>query len=187
MPFIAANGHVYDDGPAGCAGQPPESQSVGGSALPSNETFGVTARNGEGSAKFDVWTDAENASLGCSHTVACSLVAVPIMGISCDPAAASLPSDDRPPAGDDQDAAACESKGNFAPGQLVTPQSGDALAVSGSLWWSASNWRNRIVVPLTFAVPANACSVVHRANDVDVYGSELLDRRPPGSGRRTSA
>ena len=53
--------------------------------MPSNETFGVTARNGEGSAKFDVWTAAENASLGCSQTVACSLVAVPIMGISCDP------------------------------------------------------------------------------------------------------
>ncbi len=56
----------------------------------------------------------------------------------------------------------------------MTPQSGDALTVSGSLWWSASNWRNRIVVPLTFAVPDNACSVVHRSNDVDVYGSELL-------------
>ena len=48
------------------------------------------------------------------------------------------------------------------------------LAVSGSLWWSASNWRNRISVPLTFAVPDNACDVVSSSNDVDIYGSELL-------------
>jgi hypothetical protein len=175
VPFVAANGHVYADGPAGCAGQPPESQSVGGSAMPSNETFGVTAKNGRGSAKFDIWTDAENASLGCSLTVTCSLVAVPVMGISCDPAAKSLRAADRPTADELSDVtAACESKGNFAPGQLVTPQNGDALSVSGSLWWSASNWRNRIVVPLTFAVPDDACSVVHTSNDVDVYGSEVL-------------
>lgn len=175
VPFVTATGHVYEDGPAGCAGQPPEAQSVGGSAMPSNETFGVTAPDGKGSTKFDVWTDAENHSLGCSQAVACSLVAVPIMGISCDPAADSLPSTDKPSAGQlAKVSAECESTGNFAPGQLVTPQQGDALSVSGSLWWSASNWRNRIVVPLTFAVPDDACSVVHSSNGVDVYGSELL-------------
>jgi hypothetical protein len=175
VPFVAANGHVYQGGPAGCAGQPPESQSVGGSALPSNETFGVTGLDGRGSAKFDVWTTAENASLGCSQTVACSLVAVPIVGISCDVAATGLPAADQPPS--DEIAAAtagCEATGAFAPGQIVTPQGGDNLAVSGSLWWSASNWRNRISVPLGFAVPADACDVVTGAHDVDIYGSELL-------------
>ncbi|HVW79431.1 MAG TPA: hypothetical protein VHB69_00620 [Mycobacteriales bacterium] len=166
VPFVAANGHVYDGGPAGCAGQPPESQSVGGSALPSNETFGVTGTNGKGTASFDVWTSAENASLGCTQLVACSLVAVPVMGISCAaPKAASA-----------SDVAACEAKGAFSPGQLAPnpPQGRDDLAVSGSLWWSASNWRNRITVPLSFAVPSNACDVVNSSNDVDVYGSELL-------------
>jgi hypothetical protein len=175
VPFVAADGHVYNDGPAGCAGQPPESQSVGGSALPSNETFGVTGTDGKGSAKFDIWTSAENASLGCTQIVKCSLVAVPIMGISCDVAAAGLPPADQP-TGHEAKAAKkqCEAKGAFSPGQLVHPEGQEDLAVSGSLWWSASNWRNRISVPLTFAVPSNACDVVNSSSDVDVYGSELL-------------
>jgi hypothetical protein len=175
VPFIAASGHVYNEGPAGCAGQPPESQSVGGSALPSNETFGVTGHDGKGSAKFDIWTSAENASLGCTQLVACSLVAVPIMGVSCDVSAASLPAADRPSS--DQAAEAkkqCQAKGAFQPGELVHPQGQDDLAVSGSLWWSASNWRNRVTVPLSFAVPDNACDVVSSSSNVDVYGSELL-------------
>ena len=175
VPFVAADGHVYNDGPAGCAGQPPESQSVGGSALPSNETFGVTGLDGRGTANFDIWTSAENASLGCTQLVACSLVAVPIMGISCDASATGLPAADRPPADElAADRARCEAKGAFAPGQIVRPLGADDLAVSGSLWWSASNWRNRITVPLTFAVPDNACDVVSSSNDIDVYGSELL-------------
>src|SRR5208282_6869972 len=58
VPFVAADGQVYYGGPAGCAGQPPESQNVDGSALPSNETFGVTGLDGRGSAEFDVWTSA---------------------------------------------------------------------------------------------------------------------------------
>lgn len=175
VPFMAADGHVYYEGPAGCAGQPPEAQNVEGSGFPSNETFGVTGLDGKGTADFDVWTAAENASLGCSQTVPCSLVAVPIMGISCDPAAKSLPPIDRPTGSAGTLAASeCEEKGAFAPGQLVNPQGGDDLTVSGSLWWSASNWRNRIVVPLTFAVPASACNVVNSNSTVDVYGSELL-------------
>jgi hypothetical protein len=175
VPFIAASGHVYGEGPAGCAGMPPESQTVGGAAMPSNETFGVTGLHGHGSAEFDVWTEAENASLGCSPSVKCALVAVPIMGISCDPAAGSLPASDRPPAAEEAQATSqCEAKGAFAPGQLVHPPVNEDLAVSGSLWWSASNWRNRIVVPLTFAVPSDVCNVVSNSNAVDVYGSELM-------------
>jgi hypothetical protein len=150
---------------------------VGGAALPSNETFGVTDANGRGTAKFDVWTSAENASLGCTQHVACALVAVPIMGISCDPAGKQLPAKDRPTAAEIKDVTvACEAKGSFSPGQLAPnpPQGRDDLAVSGSLWWSPSNWRNRITVPLSFAVPANACDVVNSSNAIDVYGSELL-------------
>ncbi len=176
VPFIDARGHVYYGGPAGCAGQPPESQDVEGSGFPSNETFGVTHLDGRGSTDFDVWTGQENASLGCSETVPCSLVAVPIMGISCDPSASKLPPADRPTGSAYAKAKAlCEEKGAFAPGSIVNPpQGGDDLTVSGSLWWSASNWRNRIVVPLSFAVPASACDVVSSKNTVDIYGSELL-------------
>jgi hypothetical protein len=164
VPFAAADGEVYYGGPAGCAGQPPESQNVGGSALPSNETFGVTGLDGKGTTDFDVWTSSENASLGCSQTVPCALVAVPIMGISC---ASSSPAGTA-------NLALCEEKGAFAPGQLVNPVGGEDLTVSGSLWWSPSNWQNRITVPLSFAVPASACDVVGSKNSVLIYGSELM-------------
>lgn len=175
VPFVAADGQVYYEGPAGCAGEPPESQNVGGSDFPSNETFGVTGLDGKGSSDFDVWSSAENGSLGCSTTVPCSLVAVPIMGISCDPQALSMPASDRPPPSEEAAAASlCEEKGAFAAGELVTPQGLDDLTVSGSLWWSPSNWRNRITVPLTFAVPSSVCDVVSRQSTVEVYGSELL-------------
>ncbi len=174
IPFVAANGTIYNGGPEGCAGQPPEAQNVGNSALPSNETFGVTGLDGKGSAQFDVWTAAQNASLGCSQTVPCALVAVPVMGISCDPTASGLPTADVPTGNAGKAAIAdCESTGNFAPGQIVNPLGANALSVSGALWWSASNWRNRIVVPLSFATPDNACQVVTANNTLDIYGSEL--------------
>ena len=64
---------------------------------------------------------------------------------------------------------------HFAPGQLVTAANGaEDLAVSGALWWSASNWRNRITVPLTFAPLAHVCDVVGHGAPLDLYGSELL-------------
>jgi len=164
VPFVAADGEVYDGGSAGCAGEPPESTDVGGSGLPSNETFGVTAPDGSGSAQFDVWTSDQNASLGCSQTVACSLVAIPIMGVSCAVSSTTPPSD----------VAGCEATGAFTPGQLMPNAGGSELSVTGSLWWTPSNWRNRISVPLSFATPASVCSVVNADNVVDVYGSELM-------------
>ncbi len=172
VPFDSANGQVYYGGNAGCAGEPPESDDVGGSALPSNETFGVTGTDGTGSADFDVFTSDQNASLGCSQTVSCALVAVPIMGISCDPGAVS-------PAPSPADVTMCEATGAYAPGsdaETGAPDDGADLAVTGSLWWSPSNWRNRITVPLTFAPPPDACSLTGASADnaIDIYGSELL-------------
>jgi hypothetical protein len=165
VPFIAADGEKYYGGPLGCAGQPPEADVVAG--FPSNETFGVTGLDGKGSADFDVWTSDENASLGCSQTVPCSLVAVPIIGVSCDADMTGA---------QPTDVTGCEAKGAFAPGSLDPVPSGqEDLAVSGSLWWAASNWRNRIVVPLTFATPASACNITNtKQNVVDLYGSELM-------------
>ena len=52
----------YYGGNAGCAGEPPESADVGGSALPSNETFGVTGLDGTGSAEFDVFTSTRTVA-----------------------------------------------------------------------------------------------------------------------------
>ena len=175
VPFIAADGTVYQGGSGGCGGQAPESDNVGNGSMPSNETYAVTGLDGTGTANFDVWTSAENASLGCSTEVACSLVAIPIMGISCDASGSLLAPADRPASWQRAGvAASCQATGAFAPGQLVTPMGLENLAVSGSLWWSASNWRNRISVPLDFAVPASACATVANTNSLDIFGSELM-------------
>ena len=175
IPFLSVTGATYWGGPSGCGGQAPESDNVGHGALPSNETYATTGTDGTGAVNFDVWTAAENASLGCSTSVPCSLVAVPIMGISCDSSGSLLDPADRPKSYQVSGVStACQSTGNFAPGQLVNPQGNEALSVSGSLWWSASNWRNRITVPLSFAVPASACATVSSANALDIYGSELM-------------
>ena len=93
-------------------------------------------------------------------TVACSLVAVPIVGVSCDAWGTKLPGgtpqthEDRRPA----DRGAADHRRRHLPPDRRLParrgrdssQTTDQ-AVRGNLWWSASNWRNRITVPLTFA------------------------------------
>ncbi|MFL6157150.1 MAG: hypothetical protein ACJ72D_13705, partial [Marmoricola sp.] len=176
LPLVGVNGATYAGGGLGCAGQAPESSNVGGTGLPSNTTYGITGRDGNGSTQFSAWTEDENATLGCSSSVPCSLVAVPVMGISCDPYGTALPAADRP----DEDAAAdavdrCAKPDVFAPGEVAVQGTRPNLATSGALWWSASNWRNRITVPLKFAVSSNVCSVVSKAKPVAVYGSSLLN------------
>ncbi|MCU1400570.1 MAG: hypothetical protein JWN62_3679, partial [Acidimicrobiales bacterium] len=172
VPFVAASGISYAGGANGCGGQAPEASNVGGLNLPSNTTYGVTGTDGAGHVTFDMWSTAENTSLGCSDTVRCSLVIVPIMGISCDAAGASLPAADQPgAAGTDADTL-CRAAGQYQPGALVDTGLRSDIAVSGALWWSASNWRNRISVPLSFAPSADACNVVDGKPEIDLYGSE---------------
>jgi hypothetical protein len=176
VPFVAASGHTYLGGPNGCAGLPPEAANFSASLQPSNTTYGVSDLKGRGSDKFVITTSESNASLGCSDTVPCSLVVIPIMGISCDPAGDDLPPVDRPtPASVEAQAyALCSETGKYAPGELSAglPETED-LAVSGELWWSASNWRNRIAVPLTFAPPSDVCTLVNKEAPTDIYGSYL--------------
>ena len=175
VPFDAANGTAYYGGSFGCAGMAPESANVGGAGIPSNATYGVTGTDGKGSADFDVWTADENASLGCSSSVPCALVAVPVMGVSCDAYGTQLPSAAQPPANRvDQADAACRATGQYAPGQASDPTVLSDAAVSGALWWSPSNWRNRLIVPLTFATPASICAVVSNRAPVAIYGSVLM-------------
>ena len=149
VPFVAADGEAYYGGPSGCAGQPPEAQNVdNGSDFPSNETFGVTGLDGKGSADFDVWTSAENASLGCSQTVACALVAVPIMGISCDPSASGLPAADRPSGTAGSLAVSqCEAKGAFAARPAGEPGGGRR----------PDRQREPVVEPLELGVTGSRC------------------------------
>ena len=162
VPFVAATGEVYYGGPAGCAGQPAEAQDVDNeSGFPSNETFGVTGLDGKGSADFDVWTSAETHPSGAHRPSRPRSWPCPIMGISCDATFCRCRPPINPPAPRRQcGVRSANQTGAFAPGQLVNPAGNDDLSVSGSLWWSPSNWRNRITVPLSFAVPASACDVV---------------------------
>ncbi|HEY0182465.1 MAG TPA: hypothetical protein VGC09_06610, partial [Rhodopila sp.] len=169
-------------GNQGCAGVPDEDTIDAGttSTLPQNTTFAATSVGGSGKVKFILATDETNVDLGCSATTTCSLVAIPIMGISCDPTGASkrlgqsLPAAYLPPAAEAESAADnCETSGSFQPGQPQQSTSG-ALAVSGALWWSASNWNNRIVVPLSFTAGSSVCSVTGSGAPVQLYGSEIM-------------
>jgi hypothetical protein len=172
--FVAVSGKDYPGGPFGCGGIPPEAVQVEGQFQPSNTTYGISDSTGSGSATFLLQSAETNASMGCSDTVACSLVVIPIMGTSCDTDAAGLPPQDQP--GPDGSAAAfagCSSTGKYLPGAPGTGANQEAVAVSGLLWWSASNWRGRLAFPLHFAQPSNVCSVLNTSAPTFVYGSEL--------------
>jgi hypothetical protein len=173
--FRAADGTDYPIGQGGCAGMPPEMSALVTAGLPSNTAYGVTQPDGQGSVRFDVRTSESNPSLGCSSTVPCALVAVPVMGISCDEGFSNLPPADRPTDPDEiaLDLAQCTATGHFAPGTPSTSQQ-QQRAVTGSLWWSASNWRGRVTVPLRFAPPSNVCDVVGGGAPLHLYGSELM-------------
>ncbi len=179
LPFIAKNGTVFQGGPtplADCVGMAPESDEVGSGSLPSNTTYGITGSDGSGSADFAVWTSSENASLGCTDTVDCSLVAVPVIGVSCDPAGTKLPAAVRPTAEEAAEAAAqCSRADAYNPGENHTDAKETNLATAGALWWAPSNWHNRISVPLSFATSDSICKVVGGGKPQPVYGSVVLN------------
>lgn len=169
LPLVSVTGAVYNSNLSLCGSQAPEASNVGGAGQPSNTTYAITQPDGSGSVRFTVWTKEDNATLGCSDTVACSLVAVPVMGISCDETGSAPP-----PSVLDKVKSDCRSVGSYAPGAPNQNGAGNALSVSGALWWSASNWTNRISVPLNFAPPADVCDIGGGSKGLDVYGSELL-------------
>jgi hypothetical protein len=136
---------------------PPSASNNAGE--PTNEIYAYTAPDGKGSAEFEVRTKVENEALGCSQTVACSVVVIPMMGIDC----ASL-------------ADPCNGTGNFEPGSLNTDSSSPDDALSPLYWWSASNWDRRFSIPLTFAPPPDTCSLSGNGSPVPFYGSELLSQ-----------
>lgn len=178
VPFRAADGTVYYGGPSpglGCIKTAPESDESGSGGLPTNTVYGITGRDGRGSAQFAVWTKDENASLGCSATVACALVAVPVVGISCDAFGTALPADRRLSETKAASAdAACRAPDRYEAGQSLGVEAANP-AVAGSTWWSASNWRNRITVPLHFAATGDVCNVVGGAEPQALFGSVALN------------
>lgn len=155
-PFQAADGKIS----YGCSDNdmPPEAAQT--SSTPPNEIEAFTDAHGNGSDDFEVRTATENASLGCSATVQCSIVVVPIEGISC-----TSPAQQQ-----------CNLTGNYQAGQLNDGLGAD-LTVSPKLWWSPSNWDNRFVFPLQLALPPSVCALSTTAGSpVAFYGSELLSQ-----------
>ncbi|MDE3203473.1 MAG: hypothetical protein KGQ66_04540 [Acidobacteriota bacterium] len=174
VPFVAADGTSYPVGPQGCAGEPPgmtqPSASVATDLLPSDTTYAASNLQGAGATKFSIATSTSNAELGCSETVPCTLEIIPIEGLSCDPGPALAV---QPP--NQYQINACEAGGIYPPGAVNSGGFNASLAVEGSLWYLASNWRNRIAVPLSFAPTVQVCSGLGTSAPLAIYGSELVD------------
>ncbi len=152
-PFEANTGREY----LACTGETMPPEAAVGAAYPPAEVAGFTDSEGKGSVNFEVRSDVENESLGCSSSVACSIVVIPIMGISC--------------VDDDRE---CRRGGSWLPGSSNFANKGIDLAVSPQLWWAESNWRNRFSFPLTFGLPADTCDIRDSRAPTGFYGSELL-------------
>lgn len=186
LPIRALSGETYYGGPdpeGSCINLAPETDNAEAGSLPANTTYGVTGTDGTGETDFSVWTAAENGTLGCSVSVRCSLVAVPIVGVSCDAYGTKLPADQPQttragvPLTDTQKATAdatCRRTGAYEPGATKTSTTSDQ-AVRGQLWWSASNWRNRITVPLAFAATGTVCDANTTEAPVEILGSVVLN------------
>jgi hypothetical protein len=152
-PFRAANGTVY----SACTSETMPPEAAVGAAFPPAEMAAFTDLEGNGHVKFEVRSDIENESLGCSDKVACSIVVIPIEGISC--------IDDDPE---------CNKAGRFESGASNFANEGVDMTVSPLLWWSPSNWNNRFTVPISFGLPPDACSVLDDRAPTGFYGSELM-------------
>lgn len=161
-PFRAADGTTY----LACDSDHMPPEAAVGAAFPPAELAAFTDDQGRGEVQFEVRSDVENESLGCSNTVACSIVVIPIVGLSCEaPSSPATTSD-----------AACRRGGRFLPGSSNFSSEGVDQAVSPSLWWSASNWQNRFSIPITFGLPPDACDVLDPRPPTGFYGSELLSQ-----------
>ncbi|WP_310529730.1 hypothetical protein [Nocardioides sp.] len=152
-PFLGSNGTVFSS----CTAETMAPEAAVGAAFPPAEMAAFTDGEGNGRVQFEVRSAVENESLGCSDTVKCSVVVIPIEGISClDP--------DRE----------CQKAGRFLPGQSNFANEGVDASVSPALWWSPSNWRNRFSIPLDFGLAPDACDVLDSRPPTGFYGSELM-------------
>ena len=159
-PFVTGAGKLFEacDG----AHMPPE--AAVDAAFPPAEIAAFSDADGAGSVEFEMRSDVENESLGCNDKVTCSVVVIPINGLSCDrPAEPATIADD-----------ACRKGGRFPPGSSNFSNEGVDQAVSPALWWSASNWANRFAIPVTFGLPPDTCDILDPRPPTGFYGSELL-------------
>ncbi|MBJ7357410.1 hypothetical protein [Nocardioides sp.] len=162
-PFVASSGKTFKTYEA-CDSTRMAPEAAVDAAFPPAEIAAFTDSDGAGSVEYEVRSDVENESLGCNHKVECSIVVIPINGLSCDkPAEPATIAD-----------SACRKGGRFAPGSSNFSNEGVDQAVSPALWWSASNWANRFSIPVTFGLPPDTCDILDPRPPTGFYGSELL-------------
>jgi hypothetical protein len=154
-PFVTAAGKTF----SACSSDTMPPEAAVGASFPPAEVAAFTDLGGKGSVNYEVRSATENESLGCTSSTPCSIVAIPIMGVSCQDT--------------DQE---CQKTGRFRPGASNFASEGVDAAVSPVYWWAASNWRNRITVPLTFGLPPDACDVLDSRPPTAFYGSELMSQ-----------
>jgi hypothetical protein len=108
---------------------------------------------------FDLRQKATQPSAGCSDTQACSLVVVPIMDMAC---AEGAP-------------AACTSgPAGPEPGSTQGGTDDYNRFLDGQQWLAESNWRNRFVVPISFAPDLQTCDVRDNRTILPAYGSDVV-------------
>ncbi|MDO9458379.1 hypothetical protein [Nocardioides sp.] len=159
-PFVTRAGETF----SACSATTMPPEAAVDAAFPPAEINAFTDENGNGSVNYELRSDVENESLGCSDKVACSIVVIPIVGLSCAQPSSPASVDDK----------ACRAQGRFAPGSSNGVGAGIDLAVGPALWWSASNWRNRFSIPVTFGLPPDTCDVLDSRPPTGFYGSELI-------------
>jgi hypothetical protein len=159
-PFVSAKGQTY----VACNPQTLPPEAGVGAAFPPAEIAAYSDEEGNGHVEFEVRSDVENESLGCNDKTPCTIEVIPINGISCDQPMVPQSSSD----------AACRKTGQYSPGSSNFANQGVDQAVSPTLWWSATNWANRISVPITFGLPPDTCDVLDPRAPTGFYGSELL-------------
>lgn len=159
-PFVGAGGTAF----AACDADHMPPEAAVGAAFPPAEIAAFTDVDGNGEVQFEVRSSIENESLGCNHEVACSIVVIPIVGLSCDQPSTPMTRADQ----------ACRKGGRFAPGSSNFANEGVDQAVGPTLWWSPSNWNNRFSIPITFGLPPDTCDVLDPRAPTGFYGTELL-------------
>ena len=159
-PFVTAKNKTF----LACDATHMPPEAAVGAAFPPAELAAFTDLYGRGSVQFEVRSDVENESVGCNHETACSIVVIPIAGLSCDQSSSPMTISDK----------ACRKGGRFTAGSSNYANDGVDQAVSPTLWWAASNWKNRFSIPITFGLPPDACDVLDPRAPTGFYGSELL-------------
>jgi hypothetical protein len=132
---------------------PPDLQAS--SVVPVNNLRSWTGTDGKrDNVFFEVLGEQQMPSLGCSQQQACSLVVVPILKPVCAKPTTGCMAAPRYPVG---------------PGANDSPNS----YLGTGTWWLASNWKNRLSVPISMAPPDDVCDRGDNRSPVAVAGSEL--------------